>query len=268
MNGQRIITSLLLALGFVAAVGPAAIAADLTDVGFLDQTAVASLPAFVAANQQLAQYKAQLDGQFAAAMRSAKTDADKQRITLQFQQQFSDRQNEVEGPLFQRAQAAIADVAASKKLTIVVDKRIVIYGGQDITSDVVNSVKGNAAIAPPQATPGPSSIGFVDQSALANSQDVKNASDALQKYQNQQQTIYAAKFKSASGDVAKQQVMADYNKAIQDEQDKLLKPLIDQTKSATATVARGKNLVLVVDRADVVFGGSDITQDVQNALNK
>jgi len=63
-------------------------------------------------------------------------------------------------------------------------------------------------------------------------------------------------------------VMSDYNKAIQDEQNKLLKPLIDQTKSATASVARSKNLLLVVDRADVVYGGTDITQDVQNALNK
>jgi Skp family chaperone for outer membrane proteins len=44
--------------------------------------------------------------------------------------------------------------------------------------------------------------------------------------------------------------------------------LIDQTKNATASVARSKNLLLVIDRADVVFGGTDITQDVQNALNK
>jgi len=219
------------------------------------------------ANAQLTAYKNQLDAQFAKAMRGAKTDADKQRISLQFQQEFSDKQNEIVGPLFARAQGAIADVAASKKLAIVVDKRIVIYGGQDITSDVVNLVRGSAAIAPPQTSPPPSPIGFVDQSALANSADVKTASDQLQKFESAQQPVYAARFKNARDDVSKQQVMADYNKAIQDEQNKLLKPLIDQTKNATATVARSKNLLLVIDRADVVFGGTDITQDVQNALN-
>jgi outer membrane protein len=265
---KRVISTLFILLGLAGAIAPAAIAADLTDVGFIDQSAVANLPAFVSANQQLAGYKQQLDAQYASAMRAARSDADKQRITLQFQQQFSDRQNEVVGPLFQRAQAAIASVAAGKKLSIVVDKRIVIYGGQDITGDVVNAVKGSSAIAPPQASPAPSAIGFVDQSALANSQDVKNASDDLQKFQNAQQPIYQKRFKDAVGDVAKQQVMADYNKAVQDEQNKLLKPLIDQTKNATAGVARSKNLLLVVDRADVVFGGTDITQDVQNALNK
>jgi outer membrane protein len=265
---RRLITTLAALIALLPLVGPSAIAADLTDVGFLDQSAVASLPPFVAANQQVAAYKAQLEGQFANAMRGARSDADKQRITLQYQQEFQDKQNELMGPLFQRAQAAIAAVSAQKKLSVVVDKRIVIYGGQDITSDVVNEVRSSAAIDAPQSSPPSSAIGFVDQSALANSQEVKSASDQLQKFQASQQPIYQARFKNARTDVDKQQVMADYNKALQDKQNELLKPLIDQTRNATASVARSKNLLLVVDRADVVFGGTDITQDVQNALNK
>jgi outer membrane protein len=265
---RRLITTLAALIALLPLVGPSAIAADLTDVGFLDQSAVASLPAFVAANQQVAAYKAALEGQFANAMRGARSDADKQRITLQYQQEFQDKQNELMGPLFQRAQAAIAAVSAQKKLSVVVDKRIVIYGGQDITSDVVNEVRSSAAIDAPQSNPPSSAIGFVDQSALANSQEVKTASDQLQKFQATQQPIYQARFKNARTDVDKQQVMADYNKALQDKQTELLKPLIDQTRNATASVARSKSLLLVVDRADVVFGGTDITQDVQNALNK
>ena len=53
-----------------------------------------------------------------------------------------------------------------------------------------------------------------------------------------------------------------------DKQDQLLKPLVDQTKAATADVARKKKLLLVVDRADVIYGGTDITSDVQNELGK
>jgi len=265
---RRYIATLLLLLGLSAAVAPAAIAADLTDVGFIDQSALGNLPAFVAANAQLNAYKNQLNGQFAAAMRGAKTDADKQRISLQFQQEYSDKQNELLGPLYQRTQLAIANVSSAHKLSVVVDKRIVIYGGQDITNDVISAVRSSAAIPQPQASPPPSAIGFVDQSALANSADVKSASNQLQQFQAAQQPIYAKRFKDANNDVAKQQVMADYNKAVQDEQNKLLKPLVDQTKNATASVARSKNLMLVIDRADVVFGGTDITQDVQNALNK
>jgi Skp family chaperone for outer membrane proteins len=43
---------------------------------------------------------------------------------------------------------------------------------------------------------------------------------------------------------------------------------VDQTRSATADVARKKGLLLVLDRADVVYGGTDITADVQNELGK
>ena len=265
---KRYISTLLLAMSAFALIAPAAIAADLTDIGFIDQAALGNLPAFVSANQQLAAYKEQLNTQYAAAMRGAKTDADKQRITLQFQQEFSDKQNELVGPLYQRTQLAIASVSAGKRLTIVVDKRIIIYGGQDITNDVIGAVRSPAAIVPPQASPAPSEVGFVDQSALANANDVKNASATLQKFQTDQQPVYAKRFKDAHDDVDKQQVMADYNKAMQDEQDKLLKPLVDQTKNATASVARSKNLLLVIDRSDVVYGGTDITQDVQDALNK
>lgn len=265
---KRLITSLLATAALAAALAPGAIAADLTDVGYMDQAQVGSLPAFVQANAQLAQYKSQLDAQYASQIKSARTDADKQRITQQFQQEFSDKQNELLGPLVSRVQAAVANIAIGKKLSVVVDKRIVVYGGTDITSDVIGAVRSSQAMQPPTATPPPSSIGFVDEQALDAAKSVKDASDQLQAYQQQQQPIYAQRAKDAKSDIEKQQIAADFQKAIQDKQDALLKPLVQQTKDATKSVARSKGLVLVIDRGDIVFGGMDITSDVQNALNK
>ena len=265
---KKLISTLLVTVVAAALIAPAAIAADLNDVGFIDQTALGSLPQFASANAQLAQYKAGLDRDFAAAMRSAKTDADKQNVTLQFQQKLQDKQRELVGPLFQRAQLALATVAANRKLSIVVDKRIIVYGGQDVTSDVVNAVKGSQALQPPQASPPPSEIGFVDQSALDNSQSVKDANDQLQKYIDSQRSSYQDKIKAAKTDAEKNDVASQFDKMVADKRDELLKPLVDKTKSATAQVAKSKNLVLVIDRGDVIFGGMDITQDVQNALNK
>ena len=129
----------------VICLAPSAIAADLTDVGFVDQADIANLPVFVDANRQLAAYKSQLDGQYNAQVRRARSDADKQRITLQFQQQLNDKQREVVGPLFQRAQLAIAAVSSTRNLSVVVDKRIVIYGGQDVTKDVEAVFAGSQA---------------------------------------------------------------------------------------------------------------------------
>ncbi|MGA8534016.1 MAG: hypothetical protein WB615_07910, partial [Candidatus Tumulicola sp.] len=161
MRIRSVASLTMLAAVLAASVAPAAIAADLTDVGFVDQSELANIPMFVGANRALAAYKSQLDAQFNAALKHAGSDADKQRISLQFQQQYTDKQREIVGPLFQRAQLAIAQVSAAHNLSVVVDKRIVIYGGQDITKDVETLFLGSQAIAPPAASPPPSEIGYV-----------------------------------------------------------------------------------------------------------
>jgi outer membrane protein len=265
---KRLISTVLATAILAVAFAPAAIAADLTDIGFLDQAQIGSMPVFAAANQQLQQYQAQLNDQFKAAMRGARSDADKQRITAQFQQEFTDKQNELIGPLFQRAQAIIGNVAAAKKLSVVVDKRIIVYGGVDITNDVIAAMRSPQAVSAPPPPPTSSPIGFVDESALDSAQKVKDATDALQKFETDQQPVYAQRAKDAKSDIEKQQIAADFQKAVQAKRDSLLTPLVDQTRSVTASVARGKGLFLVIDRADIVYGGTDITQDVQTALNK
>lgn len=264
----RKLTRLLAAaaiLTFIAA--PAAIAADLTDVGFIDQAAIGALPQFQKANAEVAQYKAQLDPQFAAAMKSAKSPSAQQQIQAQFQQKFVDEQRKVLGPLFQRAQSAIAQVSSNNKLTVIVDKRIVVFGGKDITKDVIDLVNGPGAVVPPVATPGPSSIGFVDQTQLDNVPKIKNANDSFNKWANDQRTAALKQMQGAKTDTKKQQqIFQDFQKSVNDQQDKVLKPVLDQEKSAIANAASQKHLILVVDRSDVIYGGTDITADVQNAL--
>lgn len=265
MKITRIVAATLV-LGF--AIAPAVPAADLADVGYIDQAAVGSLPAFEKANQQLGQFKSQLDAQFASAMKHAKSDAQRQSIQLQFQQKFSDKQSELIGPLFQRAQLAIAQVTDKDHLSVVVDKRIVVYGGTDITRDVIALVQSSKAIPAPSSTPMPSEIGYVDQTQLDNLPKVKQANQSFATFAQQQRAIYQKKFAQASSNAAKQQVAKEYNQTLSDKQDAMLKPLVDQEKSVTASVAKQKNLVLVIDRADVLFGGTDITKDVQDALSK
>lgn len=245
-----------------------AIAADLTDVGYIDQADLANLPVFVGANRQLAAYKSQLDAQYNAQLKHARTDADKQQVAMQFQQELNDKQREVVGPLFQRAQLAIAAVSASRNLSIVVDKRIVIYGGQDITKDVEAVFSSPQAIQPPAATPPPSEIGYVDQTVLDAVPKVQTANSTMQQFETTQRQVYSARMAQAHSPSEKQQLLTEFNKAVTDKQDQLLKPLVDQTRTTTAAVARKKNLLLVLDKADVIYGGTDITTDVQNALSK
>jgi len=252
-------------LTFVAA--PAAIAADLTDVGYIDQAAIGALPQFQKANQQVAQYKAKLDPQFAAAMKAAKTPQAQQKVQQDFQNKFMDEQRNVLGPLFGRAQAAIAQVSSNRKLTVIVDKRIVVFGGQDITKDVIDLVNGPGQVVPPVAAPGASDIGFVDQTQIDQVPKIKSANDDFSKWANDQRTQAIKDMQAAKNDKNKQQqIFQDYQKKLAAQQEKVLKPLVDQTRDAMGKVASQKHLILVVDRSDIIYGGTDITKDVQNAL--
>ncbi|HKU68352.1 MAG TPA: OmpH family outer membrane protein [Candidatus Baltobacteraceae bacterium] len=267
MDIRKLIRLLAAAAILTAVAAPVAIAADLTDVGFIDQAAIGALPQFQKANQQVAQFKAQLDPQFAAAMKRAKTPDAQQKVQQDFQGKFIDEQRKVLGPLFGRAQAAIAQVSSNRKLTVIVDKRIVVFGGQDITKDVMDLVNGPGQVVPPAATPGPSDIGYVDQSQIDQVPKIKNANDDFSKWANDQRTQAIKQMQSAKNDKQKQQqIFQSYQKTLTAQQEKVLKPLVDQTRNAMAKVASQKHLILVVDRSDVIYGGSDITSDVQNAL--
>ena len=250
-----------------ALAAPTALASDLTDVGFVDQAAIGALPQFVQANSEVARYKAQLDAQFGAAIKRAKSDAERQRIAGPFQAKFVAEQRRILGPLFARAQTAIAQVSSTRGLSVIVDKRIVIYGGQNVTNAVLDLLRSPGAIAPPVSTPPPSEIGFVDQPQIDTVPKIKNANDDFLRFADQQKAQLSAAMTAAKNDRQKQQqLLKDTQKTVADKQNELLKPLVDQTRNAMADVAKKKNLILVVDRADVIYGGMDITQDVQNEL--
>jgi outer membrane protein len=246
---------------------PVALGADLTDVGYIDQAAIGALPQFQRANAQVAQYKSQLDGQFAAQIKRARNDGDRQRIAGEFQQRFLNKQREVLGPLFGRAQAAIAQASSSQRLAVIVDKRIVVYGGVDITKNVIDTVNGPGAVVAPSSTPPPADIGYVDQSQIDQVPKIKQANDDFLKYASDQRAQALKQMQAAKNNPQQQQtIFQNYQKSLSSQQDKMLKPLVDLTRNAMGKVAQQKHLILVVDRSDVIYGGMDITSDVQNAL--
>ncbi len=245
---------------------PATLAADVVDIGYVDQAALSNIRAFTDANRQLAGYKAGLDKQFAQRMRSVRDQNAQQRIAQEFQNKLGTRQRQLFGPLFARAQVAIASVASSKNLSVIVDKRIVIFGGQDVTSNVIALLAGPGDPIPPVNTPPPSSVGFVDQSQIDQVPKLKSANDDFQKFQADQQRAAQTKIKSAKSDSDRQAVLKDYQSTLADKNKSVIAPLVDKTRDVIADVAKKKGLLLVIDRSNLIYGGTDITNDVTSAL--
>ncbi len=263
---HRLTAALAAVLLAAAALAPATLAADVTDIGFVDQTALSGLPSFTDANRQLGTYKAQLDRQFAHRMRGVHDQNTQARIAQEFQNKLATRQRDLFGPLFARAQVAIASVASSKNLSVIVDKRIIIFGGQDVTSNVVSLLSGPGDPIPPANTPPPSSVGYVDQSQIDQVPKLKSANDDFQKFQADQQQLAQSKAKAAKTDAERQQILKDYQAALADKNKTEIAPLVDRTRSVIADVAKKKGLLLVIDRSNLIYGGTDITADVTNAL--
>jgi outer membrane protein len=263
-------TSLCIAAGafvLIAAVAtPATLAADVTDIGYVDQAALSSIPSFVNANKQLAAYKQQLDKQFAQEIHRVKDSNTQARIAQEYQNKFTQKQRDTLGPLFERAQVAIASVASSKNLSVVVDKRIIIVGGQDVTVSVAQLLTGPGDPIPPVNTPPPSTVGYVDQTQIDEVPKLKAANDDFTKFESQQQTQAQGKMKGAKTDADRQNVLKDYQAAIADKNKQEIQPLVDRTRDVIGDVAKKKGLLLVIDRSNLIYGGTDITKDVTTAL--
>ncbi len=259
------VAALAVAFGLAVCAMPAVGATDVTDIGALDQTALASLPAFQAANRQLNEYGASLQRQYAGRAAHA-PQAQQQKLAQEFQGRMGEKQRQLFGPLFAKAQTAIASVASSKNLSVIVDKRIVVFGGEDITGAVRDLLTGVGDPVPPVSTPGPSSVGYVDQNAIDATSKVKSASDEFMKYKQEEDKTTGDKLRAAKTDADRNAILKDYRKALDDKQQSTLKPMVDQARDAIAAVAKGKGLVLVIDRGNIIYGGTDITADVTAKL--
>ena len=253
------------ALALITSVAPAALAADTADIGFVDQTVLSAIPSFAAAKRQIDAYGSDLQKQYVGRAHNA-SPAEQQRMGAEFQKKMADKQRAVLGPLFGRAQVAIASVASSKNLSIVVDKQIMIVGGQDITGAVKDLLTGVGDPVPPVSTPPPSTVGYVDQQQIDAVPSIKAAAGEFQKFKAAQDQAAAAKFKGAKTQADRDAIMKDYQKTLTDKQNQTLKPLVDKTRDAMSSVASKRGLILVIDRASVIYGGTDITADVTSAL--
>jgi outer membrane protein len=255
----------LVALTAVLLAAPAALAADVLDIGFVDQSALAAMPRFVTANRQFSDFGHKLQAEYVGRAQHA-SQSEQARLSQEFQGRMAQEQERVIGPLLSKAQVAIASVASSKNLSVILDKRIVVFGGTDITGNVKDLLDSPGDPVPPVSTPGPSSVGFVDQRSIDGLARVKAAQDAFLKFKTDEERDAQTKLKSAKTDADRQAILADYKKTLDAKSEQLIKPVVDQTRSVIGDIAKKKGLMLVIDRNNIIYGGQDITSDVTAAL--
>ena len=140
--------SILIAVIFIGSV----VALALTQTGNIASAASSSSVGIIDYQQVLAAHpdSQNVPGQMETAVAEIKKEFDeksagmneqeKADYYMQCQQRLAQKQQELITPIEQAVQAAIKKVADKKGLAVVIDKAAVIYGGQEITAEVITEL--------------------------------------------------------------------------------------------------------------------------------
>ena len=134
------------ALVFVLAAGGATNAA-VDSVGVIDMYEVTNNhPKMNDAKAQLATISRQKETEAKAAADKESDPAKKAQIVQAKRMELAKEEQKIMDPIFRDCQQAVREVAVNKKLTLVLNKSVVLIGGSDITQDVIQQLaKGNVA---------------------------------------------------------------------------------------------------------------------------
>ena len=139
------IVSILIAVVFIGSVvalaltqsGGVASAAASDKIGVVSsQELLPNHPGFQNARSQFEAAVTEIQKDFETKS-AGMSDQEKQDYYVQCQQRAQQKERELMDPLVNNIRETIQKVAEAKGLTIVIDKTAVLYGGQDITQDVV-----------------------------------------------------------------------------------------------------------------------------------
>lgn len=98
---------------------------------------LANYAKFTQARQQLAALVQQKE----AAVRAEKDAAKQQQMAAEARRQLVQEERRIMDPVIKGVQAAVAKVAKAKNLDTVVHSAMVLYGGTDITKDVIAALR-------------------------------------------------------------------------------------------------------------------------------
>lgn len=126
----------------VSATGTGYAAGSASNVGKVNhQAIVAQHPDMAKAQETMKAEVEQAKKEFDAKSASM-NDKEKQDYYMQLQQRLNLKQQELIAPIYDKVDAAIKAVADAKGLSVVMDASNVVYGGQDITEDVMKKITG------------------------------------------------------------------------------------------------------------------------------
>ena len=124
--------------------GNPASAAPSSHIGVVDTSKVFAPDNEAIVNAQKELQTASQDMQKQFEEQSANmSDEEKAQLFQKMQGDMADKQEQIQKGLKDKLEEAVGSVASTKGLSLVVDKNVVLYGGQDITEQVAKQLSGS-----------------------------------------------------------------------------------------------------------------------------
>lgn len=141
-KAKNIILAAFVLLSLIAITNPTTTYATPSSVGVVNyQLLMNQHPDMAQAQETMNAAIAQAKSDFDAKSANM-SDQEKQSYYQQLQQGLQAKKQDLLGALQIKVNSAVKEVADYKSLTTVVDKSSVVYGGQDITDDVMKKIAG------------------------------------------------------------------------------------------------------------------------------
>lgn len=136
------ISAVLLALFVLTLSVGVGVASAADKVGYInDERVLSQSEKFKKAQESLQKLGATKTNAAKAAFDKEKDEKKKAQIVQNVQLELREAQNKMITPIYSEINAIIAKVAKAKGVTVVINNRFVLYGGIDITEDVIKELK-------------------------------------------------------------------------------------------------------------------------------
>lgn len=276
MSLRKMAAAVVLGLSLLVTTGCNTEQAPVKKVASIDESAVYQMDMFVTAEKELNDWT---EAEVAKRRKevSEKSDEEKNKSFQEFQLELEKKTNETMNPLKEKARAAVARAAADKGVTVVLDKKIIVYGVPDITEDVKGLLASGQEITYPEDSEEAQKkapIGYFDQQIVRNLKVFKEAQLELVQERNRLLTSMRdelEKAKKAGKEPSPAEIQAlqkQIEARLASLQQQKMAPLMKAVTDAVEQVAKEENLSLVLDTQHVMYGGRNLTELVVDTFLK
>ncbi len=248
------------------------VGSPIKKVASLDSDAIYQLEDFTKAREHLdkknAEFTKKLE-EFAATQSRNEEGARKVREKAsEFEMELQQERNKTLQPLQTRAEAAIAIVARNKNYKVVLDKRIVVYGVEDITEEVKSQFTSKTELKlPAEDDTKDSPIAYFDQDVVRNLKAFQEVDLKLAALKNELGEEFRKKAQGRT-----QQEVENLQKELmmrmEARQESEVAPLVQAVNQSVSEAAEANNVSLVLDKVHVMYGGRNLTNEVVDTFLK